>query len=102
MSRACELVVTTGDGQIVAGTLTEDNGKIASHPMPGYETLCDNVLAGSHIVEGGRRQITADDDPQEWFRNLPREYSGSYLRARILDENKVDSRHIHVAYRPTG
>ncbi len=85
MAMKCQLLVTTEEGQELACTLVLRNGKISAEPEKGYETLAESVLESSHFVEG--KQIGPQDDPEEWFKSLPRQYNGSYLRALLIQDS---------------
>ena len=79
-----ELLLTTSKGQIVVGKISLDDGKLKTSAKKGYETLVENVRKEKLIV--GDNELDPDEDPEEWLKNLPTQYSGSYFRARLTDE----------------
>jgi hypothetical protein len=82
-SMIVEMLITQRDGdQLVAGSVTLADGRVTVQAAPGYELLMENTLAGSHLVDGGRKRVTAKSDPVQWMRAFPENYNGSYLRAR--------------------
>ena len=71
----CEFLISKKRGQESAGILTLDNkGKLSIQIKNGHSILMKEVLADGE----------AEPDVRVWFNNLPAEYDGSYLRARIL------------------
>jgi hypothetical protein len=83
--KTCGLYVIREFKQTIAGHVFLDGAKITSKAEPGYERLMDNVMANPVVIDGGERQVTAKEKPEEWFAALPANYSGSYFRARIMD-----------------
>jgi len=80
----CEILILKPDGtQQLAGTVELNNGKISASPRKGYERMFENILADSHWVN---RKLITREDPEAWFRSLPAMYSGSYMRARLVEE----------------
>lgn len=79
----CEMLVTTEDGQVVAGIVTlTDDGRVAAMANAGYEILMRNILKEDNFRNG--EPISLVSDPQGWFEALPYEYSGSMVRARMI------------------
>jgi hypothetical protein len=81
----CQLLVSTKEGQELACTLVLRNGKISAKPEKGYEMLAESVLTDSHFFEG--EYISRRADPGKWFKALPYQYRGSYLRAILVQES---------------
>ncbi len=77
----CELLVTTKNGQELAGMLTLSGDKVSPQPEKGYEAMLRSIIDEPVVVDEDMRKMSLKDDPQKWFENLPRQYSGSYLRA---------------------
>jgi hypothetical protein len=80
----CEILLTTKDGQKVAGAITFSSGVMMAVPIKGHEVLMDNVWAASHEVDG--KEVSREDDAEVWFKSLPSHYNGSYLRARMVSK----------------
>lgn len=75
MSEVCELLVTTGEGQILAGVIElNDDGTLSSGYSDGYEHLVSEVL--DTPVFG----VDPKEDSKLWFEALPLQYTGSYFR----------------------
>lgn len=77
----CEILLTTEDGQKVAGVVIFGPGGLLATPTKGYEVLMKNVMATDHEVDG---KEVSPEDMKAWFESLPRHYSGSYMRARMI------------------
>lgn len=82
MSEECEILLTTAEGQIVAGTFALDGKKIISKPKKGYERLMKNILEEDHTID--EEQVSSKEDSRSWFNTLVKHYSGTYLRARFV------------------
>ena len=78
----CEFLVSMKSGQVLAGTVTLDGKTVSQVASPGYESMMSEIVADGVFVDDQR--VTATGDPEKWFANLPREYSGSHLRARMV------------------
>jgi hypothetical protein len=78
----CNFLATTGDGQELCGYLLLEGKKIKVRPSSRYKILFQNVMDGSNDAE---EKKMLKDDPVSWMRNLPKKYSGSYLRAQIVE-----------------
>lgn len=75
-----ELLELTRDGYVVMGTITLEGDMIqVSSDKPNVEK---SVLEIPANIDGKR--VYAKDNPEAWFKALPRTFSGSYMRARIL------------------
>lgn len=81
----CEILVSTKQGQKVAGTVSFNGVDVVQQARPGYENLMKNVMK-SPVING--EKFTREENPEEWFKNLPAQYSGSYVRARMV--GKID------------
>jgi hypothetical protein len=79
----CTILVTTADSQIVAGTVSLDDGRITVEASEGHRLLMQGILGHANLIDGGKRKVTAKSDPKLWFEALPKNYDGSYLRAAI-------------------
>src|ERR1700721_2038190 len=72
----CELLVTTKEGQILAGVIKlKDDGSVSGDYSDGYENLVTNVMAAPVLG------IERESDSKAWFDGLPKQYTGSYFRA---------------------
>jgi len=69
---SADVLVTTENGQIVAGEIRLDGDRLTGHAQPGYETLLRNILGKAPA-----------DNVAWWFNHLPEYYNGSYLRVRL-------------------
>lgn len=77
-----EILVTTGIGSVLAGAIELTSKGLNYVPVPGYENVMEEVLSASvYTVEG--EQVTRDN-PQQWLTNLPRIFSGGYLRVVLI------------------
>ena len=85
----CQMLITTKEGQILAGTLVFKNGKVSSEPEEGYELLMADVLGTPNFDYD--HKIILKDDPENWFGALPKQYSGSYLRALLVGDDSQPS-----------
>jgi hypothetical protein len=82
----CEILSTRKTGQELAGTLSLRDGEITAERQKGYERLMANILEETVWVEDQKKKVTKEDDPRLWFAILPREYSGTYLRALLIED----------------
>jgi hypothetical protein len=80
----CEILVTREEGQALAGTITLVGGKLSYQAEPGFDQMMESILAERIPLLGGG--YVERDKPDLWMRNLPRQYHGSYLRARLSEE----------------
>jgi hypothetical protein len=72
----CEILGTNwgeGPAQTLVGTITLKDGKLFYKAEKGHEVEMKNVMAQSK-----------GEDPTKWFNNLPRDFDGAALRARLL------------------
>lgn len=84
MIKTCEILVTTWDeGQVVAGKITLENGKLSSHPNKGWNGVLKEVRESKIRIK--EKEYDPKEDPAGWFRNLPKYYSGSMVRAQIKE-----------------
>jgi hypothetical protein len=75
---------TTKDGQKLVAILTYDNGQITGKPVGnGKDILVKNILSDHVVVKG--KIIKREDNPEAWFRGLPYQYDGTYLRAGLVE-----------------
>jgi hypothetical protein len=79
--KKCAILMDQDGEQVRAGTVTFSKGRIK---VAGYDNLMASVLAASHLVDRGTREVTAESDPQAWFKSLPEHYNGIYLRAMFV------------------
>jgi hypothetical protein len=77
----CTILITTSEGQEQAGTIELRHKTLMTKPAPGYELMFSRIMATPY--EQGDELFTAQSNPVQWFRSLPSQYSGSYMRARI-------------------
>ncbi|SRR6266704_464127 len=91
----CEILVTTAEGQRVAGWLRLKGGRVVASPKtPADGILLRGILAEpTAVLKGGRMvQISLSREPEAWLKALPYMYTGSYLRAGMLsaeEESKL-------------
>jgi hypothetical protein len=81
------LVTVSGDeGQVKAGSIWLEDGKLRFTAKPKYEQLMQNLVGDDEIVADDEgRDLSPKTTPEEWFKKLPVLYSGSYLRACMDD-----------------
>ncbi|HLI84492.1 MAG TPA: hypothetical protein VKV17_11270 [Bryobacteraceae bacterium] len=87
MKRICELLATEADGQQqVVGRIALENGKVSGEAATDeWKAGVSAILARANLTDGGKRQVTAEGDPEAWFEALPMNYDGAYFRARIVE-----------------
>lgn len=82
MSESCEILVTEWEeGQVVAGEIILEDGKLSFSATKGYENLIQSVIEGKTFV--GTKLFDPANDPEAWLRSLPSFYTGSLVRARL-------------------
>jgi hypothetical protein len=77
----CEILLTTTDeqGKIVqkvAGTFILDNGKLTYTSAEKSPAFMQGLMRESALVNGGRLEVTAQEQPALWFHALPRTFRG--------------------------
>jgi hypothetical protein len=80
MTETCEILVTEWEGQVVAGEIILEDGKLSFSATKGYEILMENVMVDETFV--GEKVFDPVRDPKDWLRSLPSFYTGSTARAR--------------------
>jgi hypothetical protein len=84
MSESCEILVTDWEGgQVVAGRIILEDGKLSFSPTKGYEVLMGNVMKDETFVGG--EMFDRANDPKAWLQSLPGFYTGSIVRARLVN-----------------
>jgi len=73
--KKCEMLMTTSEGQEVGCTLFLDGDRVTFQATPGHEVLMRNMMNDVPVT-----------GVEKWFDSLPRQYTGSYLRAKIVQE----------------
>jgi hypothetical protein len=91
MSESCEILVTEWEGgQDVAGEIILEDGKLSFSATKGYEVLMENVMEGKTFF--GETLFDPANDPKAWLRSLPSFYTGSIVRARLVNSQDHDVR----------
>jgi hypothetical protein len=91
MSESCEILVTEWEeGQVVAGEIIFREGKLSFSAVKGYETLMGIIMEEKTFV--GEKVFDPAKDPKAWLQNLPSLYTGSRLRARLVNSQDRDVR----------
>jgi len=91
MRESCEILITEWDeGQIVAGEIILTDGKLSFSATKGYEILMENVMQGR--IFAGEKVFDPATDPKDWLRSLPCFYTGSIVRARLMNSQDPDVR----------
>lgn len=91
MSESCEILVTKLEGgQVVAGEIILEDGKLSFYATKGYEILMENVMEDKTSV--GETMFDPAKDPRAWLRSLPSFYNGSIVRARLVKSQDRDGR----------
>jgi hypothetical protein len=85
----CEILSTTTDeqGEIVQevdGTFILDNGKLTYTSGKMSPAYMQGLMREPAMVDGGRREVTAQEEPAVWFHALERTFRGVYMRARMV------------------
>ena len=86
----CDILLTTEDGQILAGYFELKGGVLTAHPIKGHELLFARTVSEPNRIPGPKGyvegvSVTAAEDPVKWFNLLPWNYTGSRVRARIIN-----------------
>ena len=91
MIKTCEILVTTWNGQVLAGKIVLENGKLKSiTSQKKYKDLVQYVRNTNTF--SGKKELSPKENPKEWLKSLPAQYSGSHLRARLVEqENKREN-----------
>jgi len=76
--KTCDVLLTTNEGQLVAGTIVLDGGHVFGVPVQGYEALLQNILESP--VVGPHGKFFREKTPVGWFEGLPYQYNGSRLK----------------------
>ena len=91
MTESCEILVTEWeDGQVVAGEIILEDGKLSFSATKGYEVLMGNVMEDKTFVADN--VFDRANDPKAWLQNLPGVYTGSVVRARLVNSRDHDVR----------
>jgi hypothetical protein len=80
------LLSTTSAGQVVVGRLSLRDGEIVAAPAPGPEGYMPNEMLSQEMLTESGDVVTATGNPEAWLRALPRNISGAYLRALLVEE----------------
>ena len=89
MSESYEILVTEWEGgQVIAGEIIFEDGKLSFIAKKGYEILMKNVMEGKTFV--GEKVFDPAKDPKTWLQSLPSFYTGSRLRARLVKTQDRD------------
>jgi hypothetical protein len=70
-----------------------DNDKVTyslTTPDPDAARMFANILNESLLVDFGRLEVNAREHPSQWFYGLPQFLNGTMLRARILEDKRLD------------
>jgi hypothetical protein len=87
-SESCEILSTEwtkkGDdlAQVLAGTITLKDGKLMCRAEKGHENSLKSVKDNKSYI--GDKEFDPDKDPEGWLKSLPHQYTGGFLRARLL------------------
>lgn len=84
----CEIVVLKAVGgephDVVAGRFILENGKVTYDAEPGYKQMFSRIQGDPVGVKGKDMDVRASEQPALWFHNLPAEYHGAYMWARMV------------------
>jgi hypothetical protein len=85
----CEIWSTRSDehGEIIqelAGTFILDNGKLTYTSEKRSPAYMQGLMRETAVVDRGRREVTAQEEPAVWFHALPTMYRGVYVRAQMV------------------
>ncbi len=85
------------------GTITLDNsGSLSWTATQGNEQEMRFIFEDPVRFEVDGKVMARDEDPVGWFYALPFEYSGSYLRARIVDSPSEEQPRLRQRPEPSG
>ena len=83
-----EFYEATPDGYVLCGYLFLKGKKIAAQisktDLPGNKILFKNITSGSSVSTAEKKLMAKD--PEKWLRSLPAKYSGSYMRAELVED----------------
>jgi hypothetical protein len=90
MALTCVLLKTTEDGQEPVCRLSLQGDRIVGEAIgSGNDMLLRNVLAEDPLRVAGK--AIPQTNAEAWLRALPWYYTGSYLRAQLLDDSGRES-----------
>lgn len=97
-SESCEMLVTDWHkGQIVVGKIILEKGKFRFLAEKGWERFMETTVADKTFV--GENVFDPTKNPRAWLRSLPRYYSGSIVRARLVKSQDRDVRLVYKEHR---
>jgi hypothetical protein len=76
------LITDWHTGQIVAGKIILEDGKLRFLSKRGWEAFVETIMKDKTFV--GESVFDPIKDPRAWLRSLPSYYTGSIVRARLL------------------
>jgi hypothetical protein len=94
----CEILET----QVSNGEVTQEllghfilaNGKITyelASADPGAALAFERILGETILIDFGRMEVNAREYPSQWFYGLPGFLNGTMVRARILEDERLDA-----------
>lgn len=88
----CEILVTEWKaGQVVAGQIIFERGKLRFTATNGYEGLMKDIVESKTFVGG--KAFDPATDPKGWLHSLPSAYTGMVLRARLVSSEPQSNKH---------
>jgi hypothetical protein len=83
MALKIRILRTTGEGQDVLGTFfLGTDGAVATEGPE--EHVLRGILLDDMLTEDGA-VVIAEEEPEEWLKALPRNLTGSYLKAEVVN-----------------
>jgi hypothetical protein len=79
-----KILQTTAEGQILAGTFSLDGKKLKIEANNGYEHMMKSI--SEYVCIDDEEEVTSEENPKRWIELLPKNFSGSYVRAEVVEE----------------
>jgi hypothetical protein len=84
----CAIFVMDDDGNPqLAGTFKLRGGKISAQITSGSEILMNELLSTPNWLNA-ETSVTAASNPKKWFKALPANNCGTYVRAQFMPGKK--------------
>jgi hypothetical protein len=88
--QVCEIFTSTEDDWEPVGTIELKDGKIIGTPKPDSygEVIFPAILGSDNYMPDGT--VVSWDDPEAWFKALPKALNTTFLYAEMSEEHKDD------------
>lgn len=79
----CKVLITSEEGQVLAGTFSVSKGKLKFEANEGYDGMMEDLK--DFVCFEGEEEVKSTD-AKRWVELLPKNLFGSYLRAEGVQE----------------